>query len=200
MPRARILYSTIKRIIDYYHSGISVEELAQGYGVTRQRILYHYLKSPYAIEKYGKRVALKRGKLTQEQRNTIMYMYGLGNNRNDLAEQFGVSVPAIAYLVKQYREKRKRGVLMNEANRDALIKYSKPTKLCHAPYGTRWLHLSEETQEDLYIQTSRDMMQPDWRPISYVLEKAFIHKFSEEQFMQECLESYERNIQDSIQQ
>jgi len=199
MPRVKILYSTIRRIIDYYHAGIPIQELIDGYGVSREKILYNFLKTPYALQTYGKRIINKRGKLTQEQRNKIIELYVSGIHRNDLSVQFGVSIPAIGYLIKLHRDKRKRGVLMNEANREALIKYSKPTKLCIAPYGTRWLHLSEETQEDLYIQVGKDMTQPDWRPIAYVLEKAFSHKISEELFMQECLESYERNIQESIQ-
>lgn len=75
-------------------------------------------------------------------------------------------------------------------------RYTAPTKLDEAPFGTLWLQVIESFNEDIkatYIQTSRDEKQPIWEKIGIFLERVFKNKILDPIFIEEALRIYEEN-------
>ena len=77
-----------------------------------------------------------------------------------------------------------------------LTRYTAPTKLDEAPFGTLWLQIIESFNEDItatFIQTSRDEKQPLWERMGLFLEKVYKHKLLDSEFIEESLRIYEGN-------
>jgi hypothetical protein len=53
---------------------------------------------------------------------------------------------------------------------EKVIKYNRPTKFDHAPYGQIWLVELEESQEQ-WIQLGKDENVGQWSMLGYFLEK-----------------------------
>lgn len=73
-----------------------------------------------------------------------------------------------------------------------LIKYSVPTKLDTAPFGTIWKALIGDTGKETYIQLSIDVESPRWEKLGFLLEKAFEDQLQDEKFMNEILKRFKQ--------
>ena len=73
---------------------------------------------------------------------------------------------------------------------ETLVKYSVPTKLDIAPFGTTWTALIGDIGKETYIQLSTDIESPRWEKLGYLLEKAFEDRLNDEKFMNEILEKF----------
>lgn len=76
-----------------------------------------------------------------------------------------------------------------------LIKYSVPTKLETAPWGTTWKALVGESGHEIYIQVSRDEQNPQWERAGTVLEQVFQESLKDEVFIERILKQHEAQIE-----
>jgi len=75
-----------------------------------------------------------------------------------------------------------------------VIRYTAPTKYDKAPYGTICLVMGEhEICVETHIQVSQSDIDPEWKPMSYLLEKAFHDFIHDKEFIKECLMLYAYN-------
>jgi len=72
-----------------------------------------------------------------------------------------------------------------------LIKYSVPTKLETAPFGTVWKALVGDSGHQIYLQTSKDEQNPQWERAGYVLEKVFQESLKDDVFIERILKQLE---------
>lgn len=69
------------------------------------------------------------------------------------------------------------------------IKYVRPNKFTHEPYGT--IHtIKFGDSRERYIQVSKDEDNPNWIPLGTFLEKAFEHQLGDRSFIDETLHLY----------
>ena len=72
-----------------------------------------------------------------------------------------------------------------------LIRYSKPTKFDHAPFGAVWRYVDEnDVYTETYVQIGNKETIPEWSSIGTVLAKAFQEFIHDDDFMKECLRLY----------
>ena len=71
--------------------------------------------------------------------------------------------------------------------KEILVKYSAPTKLCTFPYGQIWKHLLDNDQYALYIQISTDLEAPQWVKMGEFLEKVYGDLVLDHAFIDNCL-------------
>lgn len=76
---------------------------------------------------------------------------------------------------------------LNQEQKEVLVKYSAPTKLCLLPYGQIWKHLLDDDQYALYIQISKDLEAPQWVKMGDFLEKVYGDLLMDPKFIDNCL-------------
>jgi hypothetical protein len=70
----------------------------------------------------------------------------------------------------------------------SIIRYSKPSRLDVAPYGTVYEVVMEPEQPpEFYVQSSKDDQAPNWISRGAFLELAFATDLRSDKFIQECL-------------
>ena len=70
-----------------------------------------------------------------------------------------------------------------------LVRYSIPSRLEPAPFGTIWKAVGDNDNHELYIQVSKDD-NPQWLKVRSLLEKAFDNFLANESFIEACLALY----------
>jgi len=78
------------------------------------------------------------------------------------------------------------------------VHYRKPTKYDTAAPKTIWIHNHEVAGNFLYIQTSENKFEPDWKRVGDVLEKAFTPYLEQEAFITECLRLYHKYYENAF--
>jgi hypothetical protein len=71
--------------------------------------------------------------------------------------------------------------------KDPVIRYSPPSKYDVADYGTIYKVVGENDSHEYFVQCSPNLESPDWRPYSYLLEKAFSCFAVNNAFIKLCL-------------
>lgn len=71
------------------------------------------------------------------------------------------------------------------------LKYTVPTRYDMAPYGQIWVKANDSNVVDVFIQASKND-SPNWISMGQLLERAFSEKLSDPEFINECLEIYNR--------
>jgi hypothetical protein len=71
-----------------------------------------------------------------------------------------------------------------------IVRYSVPTKMDNAPYGTIYSVTDEGNDTKLYIQLSQDESSPIWQDLSFFFEMMFLCMLDDDNFMSKCLELY----------
>jgi hypothetical protein len=75
-----------------------------------------------------------------------------------------------------------------------LIRYSAPpTRYDYAAYGTLCSALKNDdgSQQELFVQVSKDEHDPHWIAVSELIHKVFEPQFTDHCFIKDCLERYE---------
>lgn len=77
---------------------------------------------------------------------------------------------------------------------EKVMKYSCPTKYDMAPYSTMWRAHKDNDECDVFIQVSEIIQEPTWINIGTFLEKSFEEQLENENFIDDCLKRYKKNV------
>lgn len=78
---------------------------------------------------------------------------------------------------------------------NVLTRYTHPTKFDVAPYGTLWKEVNSSGDYSLFIQLGKDISETNavnWVGIGAFLETAFKESLLKPEFINKCLELYEK--------
>lgn len=65
-----------------------------------------------------------------------------------------------------------------------IIRHTKPTRFDEAPFGTVCQISGDENQCEIFVQMSKTNI-PQWEPIGFLLECAFVEKLNDMDFIEE---------------
>jgi len=80
-------------------------------------------------------------------------------------------------------------------NKENNVRYNPPSKYDIAHYGMILKVMGEDDSFEYFVQCSSNLDTPDWKPISYLLEKTFL-PFVDEFFVSLCLSLSSCNPED----
>jgi len=72
-------------------------------------------------------------------------------------------------------------------NKEVVIRYNTPGKYDVAQHGTIYKVLGDDDSCELFVQLSEDSTSPNWKPISYLLEKIFTTFIEDKDFISHSL-------------
>ena len=71
-----------------------------------------------------------------------------------------------------------------------VIRYTAPSKMDNAPYGTIYSVTDEINDTKMYIQLSQEESHPQWQDLGVLFEVVFGPLLNDQPFMSKCLDLY----------